>query len=120
MMRASHINELHFGQDGRSISGGFEATILDKGMVHSLIPTPPTGSVQYALQPETVQIIIYIYRNITVIRLLRVMCLSHLVRWNAAGEGAPHCVSPCPAGLGLLKARISARLYGDQGTNADP
>jgi len=39
MMRASHINELHFGQIGRSISGGFEATILDKGIVTLLIPT---------------------------------------------------------------------------------
>ena len=39
MMRASHINELHFGQIGRSISGGFEATILDKDMVTLLIPT---------------------------------------------------------------------------------
>jgi hypothetical protein len=39
MMRASHINELHFGQSGRSISGGFEAMILDKGIVTLLIPT---------------------------------------------------------------------------------
>ena len=39
MMRASHINELHSGQSGRSISGGFEATILDKGIVTLLIPT---------------------------------------------------------------------------------
>jgi hypothetical protein len=39
MIRASHINELHFGQSGRSISGGFEATILDKGIVTLLIPT---------------------------------------------------------------------------------
>ena len=38
-MRASHINEPHFGQSGRSISGGFDATILDKGMVTLLIPT---------------------------------------------------------------------------------
>jgi hypothetical protein len=39
MMRASHINELHSGQRGRCISGGFEATILDKGIVTLLIPT---------------------------------------------------------------------------------
>jgi len=38
-MRASHINELHSAQSGRSISCGFEATILDKGMVTLLIPT---------------------------------------------------------------------------------
>jgi hypothetical protein len=36
MMRASHINELHFGQVGRSIGGGAEK-VLDKGI--SLIPT---------------------------------------------------------------------------------
>jgi hypothetical protein len=39
MMRASHINELHFGQSGRSISGGFEAITLDKGILTLLIPT---------------------------------------------------------------------------------
>jgi hypothetical protein len=39
MMRASHINELRFGQNGRSISGGFEATTLGKGIAASLIPT---------------------------------------------------------------------------------
>ena len=39
MMRASHINELYFGQSGRSISGGFEAITLDKGIVTLLIPT---------------------------------------------------------------------------------
>ena len=38
MMRASHINELHFGQSGRSISGG-EAITLDKGILTLLIPT---------------------------------------------------------------------------------
>jgi hypothetical protein len=40
MMRASHINELHFGQGGRSISGGFAATILDKGI--ATLPYPDT------------------------------------------------------------------------------
>ena len=39
MMRASHINELYFGQSGRSISGGFEAITLDKGILTLLIPT---------------------------------------------------------------------------------
>ena len=39
MMRASHINELHSAQSARSISGGFEATILDKGIITLLIPT---------------------------------------------------------------------------------
>jgi len=38
-MRASHINELHFGQAGRSIGGDADTAVLDKGMARSLIPT---------------------------------------------------------------------------------
>jgi hypothetical protein len=44
MMRVSHINELHFGQTGRSISGGFEAIILDKGI--ATLPHPDTNEFQ--------------------------------------------------------------------------
>ena len=39
-MRASHINELQFGQTGRSVSGGFGAMILDKGI--ATLPHPDT------------------------------------------------------------------------------
>jgi hypothetical protein len=33
------MGDPHLGQGGRSISGGFEAAILDKGIASSLIPT---------------------------------------------------------------------------------
>jgi hypothetical protein len=40
MMRASHINELHFGQVGRSIGGGADTAVLDKGI--GTLPYPDT------------------------------------------------------------------------------
>jgi len=47
------------------------------------------------------------------------MRLSHLVRRNAAGKGVAYLSCLAFAGLGYkLKARISARLYDYQGTNA--
>jgi hypothetical protein len=55
------MNEPHFGHGGRSISGGFDAAILDKG--RSLIPTLTHRFSEWLVNTELLQICDALWRS---------------------------------------------------------